>query len=217
LTQVDRKAYRLIGKAAFTLGRAAVATDQGWLYWRPTRWGVGAFFACVALLAVLGGVGQPLAAVLGFAGIAAGTAAAGQRMRSELSDDGQTLALRRSAFTAVRCAGPLWLAMCGIYGALLVWHLSDKRAGAFSAAVAAVILVAVVGSLARNVARIDGLDREVLLRSAAFAFFATALSAATYALFEAFDNAPRLSMWVVWTFGMLTWAVSTAVVKARLS
>jgi hypothetical protein len=57
----------------------------------------------------------------------------------------------------------------------------------------------------------------VFLRSAAFSFFATVLAAMSYAMFEALDGAPHLSMWTVWTFGMLTWAASTAVVKARLS
>jgi hypothetical protein len=34
-------------------------------------------------------------------------------------------------------------------------------------------------------------------------------------MFEVFSDAPKLSMWVVWTVGMVAWGVSMAIVGRR--
>jgi len=61
------------------------------------------------------------------------------------------------------------------------------------------------------------LDRLLLSESTSVAFFLTMLASLTYALLESWVDAPPLSLWNVWTFGMLTWIVTFAFLGRRYS
>jgi hypothetical protein len=61
------------------------------------------------------------------------------------------------------------------------------------------------------------LDRLLLSESTSVAFFLTMLASLTYALLESWVDAPPLSLWNVWTFGMLTWIATFAILGRRYS
>lgn len=61
------------------------------------------------------------------------------------------------------------------------------------------------------------LDRLVFSESTSIAHFVTMLGALTYALFESWLDVPQVSMWNVWTFGMLAWLISWALQRRRYS
>jgi hypothetical protein len=63
--------------------------------------------------------------------------------------------------------------------------------------------------------RKDGVERQVFLQSTSLAFFITVLGAISYALFEVFAEAPKLSMWLVWSWGMAAWGIGSAVIAKR--
>ena len=64
--------------------------------------------------------------------------------------------------------------------------------------------------------RQEGLEREVLMRSASVAFFSTMIVSLTYGLFEAFAEAPNLSAWWVYLLGMCAWAAASLVMQRRM-
>jgi hypothetical protein len=61
------------------------------------------------------------------------------------------------------------------------------------------------------------LERMLFSESTSLAFFLTMIGAITYSLLEAWVDAPRLSMWVVWSVGMGSWAILSLVLKRRYS
>lgn len=69
------------------------------------------------------------------------------------------------------------------------------------------IALAAIGLVIRRGRRTTELDRFVFSESTSIAFFATMLGALTYGLLESVVDAPRLSAWATWMFGMATWAV----------
>lgn len=68
----------------------------------------------------------------------------------------------------------------------------------------------------RLIARRDGVERFAQTESAAYAFWVTVLAALAYGLLEAFSHAPHLSMWAVWSFGMITWGAALTLLNRRL-
>jgi hypothetical protein len=81
-------------------------------------------------------------------------------------------------------------------------------------------VAAVVGAMVvaiRGGRRSRELERFLFSESTSIAFFVTMLGAVTYALLEAWLDAPKLSMWLVWSFGMLSWIVASSVFKRRYS
>ena len=64
--------------------------------------------------------------------------------------------------------------------------------------------------------RQEGLEREVLMRSASVAFFTTMIASLTYGLFEAFAEAPNQSAWWVYLLGMGAWAATSLVMQRRM-
>jgi hypothetical protein len=149
-------------------------------------------------------------------GIGVGALFAGVGLRPELSDDDHQASLATAVITAIGCAGPIWLGVEVLLAAVFGWNVAGERGGAVFAVAGSAALVVAMGLAYQAAAGREGIDREVLFRSASFAFVATLLAAVTYALLESLAGAPRLSMWAVWTFGMLTWAAATGVYRRRM-
>ena len=84
---------------------------------------------------------------------------------------------------------------------------------------AAQILIAVVAMLliVRFVQRSKELERMVSLEATFLAFLATVIGVFTYALFEAWLDAPRLPMGVVWIFAVTCWIFFSSVIGRRYS
>ncbi len=89
--------------------------------------------------------------------------------------------------------------------------------GPLMAGLAAIALVAAMATVARVQWRKEGVERQVFLESTCIAFFITVVTSAAYALFEVLADAPQISLWSVWSLGMLTWAVTGSVRTRRLS
>lgn len=75
------------------------------------------------------------------------------------------------------------------------------------AGVSAAIAVLWTGGAFRAARRSVELERLLVTESASMASFLTMLGSLTYSLFESWVGLPKLSMWVVFAFGMWTWAV----------
>ncbi len=65
--------------------------------------------------------------------------------------------------------------------------------------------------------RQEGVERELLMRSASVAFFSTMVASLTYGLFEAFAAAPNLSAWWFYSLGMLAWLGISLVMQRRMA
>ena len=87
--------------------------------------------------------------------------------------------------------------------------------GVLAALIIAVALVT-VGVLFRSARRTKEVDRVVVAEATSWSFFATMSAALTYGLLESFTNAPRLSMWSVWMFGMTAWVVASRLFARKL-
>jgi hypothetical protein len=61
------------------------------------------------------------------------------------------------------------------------------------------------------------LELQLFSQSTSIAFFVTMIGAITYALLESWIDAPRLSMWVVWSVGMGSWALLSILLQRRYS
>jgi hypothetical protein len=81
--------------------------------------------------------------------------------------------------------------------------------GTIVAGVAGIFLTARAGRSTRE------LDRLLFTEATSVAFFVTMMSSLGYALLEVWIDAPRLSMWFVWTVGMGAWIVASTVLKRR--
>lgn len=189
-----------------------------------TRWGrlwrYAAFAACVALLctaAAVGSTGAAAGAAAALAGVLTGVVFASGRARAEISDDDRRAPVGQAVDIAIRAGGLVWLGLATTYAVMLTWQLDHRHVSAALVALAAVALSASVMVGVRAAWRSDGVDRAVLMHSAAFSFCLTMAAAVSYALFESLSAAPRLNMWVVWGFGGGTWAVSSVVIRRRMS
>lgn len=76
--------------------------------------------------------------------------------------------------------------------------------------------LAAVGVLIRAGRRSKELERFVFSESTSLAFFATMLAALTYALLESLVEAPRLTAWSAWAFGMGGWGVISIAMSRSL-
>jgi hypothetical protein len=72
-------------------------------------------------------------------------------------------------------------------------------------------------AVVRTARRSKELERFLSVEATSLAFFTTMIGVITYALLEVWVSAPRLSMWVVWTFGMFSWAAYSIVLGRRYS
>lgn len=62
----------------------------------------------------------------------------------------------------------------------------------------------------------DGIERTVYSESAAIAFLVTMLSALSYGFLQESTDAPSLSGFVVWSFGMGIWALVSMAMNWRM-
>jgi len=67
----------------------------------------------------------------------------------------------------------------------------------------------------RIMVRREGVERLVYVQAASIAFAATMFAAIAYAIVEELADAPALTMWWVWTFGIAVWMVSAFVLTRR--
>lgn len=186
-----------------------------------------AFAAAVLLLVppmVDGDGGARIGAVFALAGMGGGLAAVVNRLRLDHSDDAVAPSAGSIVVDAISMTGPVWAALCVVFLAVLAlgpgqdgadnqltWLEPVVAAGAGAALVAAMVWGVLTSS------RREGVERQVLYESAAIAFMVTVLGAAVYALFESFVDAPRLSMWVVWSVGMAVFTVLSVVRHNRVA
>ncbi len=82
------------------------------------------------------------------------------------------------------------------------------------AATAAITSLTVAAVSAR---RVEGVERYVFGEATSASFFVTMGAALAYALLEVTAGAPTISMWAVWTVGMLSWVATSVVVSRRVT
>ncbi len=91
------------------------------------------------------------------------------------------------------------------------WALIAIAAGTIVSSVAGTLSAFLGGRRSKEV------DRLMFTESITIAFFVTMLFALSYGLLEAWFKAPKLSMWLVFTVGMVSWVVSSLVFRRRYS
>ena len=64
--------------------------------------------------------------------------------------------------------------------------------------------------------RYEGIERDIMYRSTSIAFFTTMAFSLSTALLDSFVRGTAPHPWWFYTVGMLTWAVSTLVMRRRL-
>jgi hypothetical protein len=126
-----------------------------------------------------------------------------------------TLAFGRRS--AVVGAIGLYVVLVGVGSVLQTQE--PRPSGALIAIAIGTIVAAGIALFAsvRKGRRSRELDRMLFTEATSVAFFVTMLSAVTYALLESWVDAPKLSMWFVWTVGMGAWIVSATTFKRRYS
>jgi multisubunit Na+/H+ antiporter MnhB subunit len=122
--------------------------------------------------------------------------------------------VRRSA------AAASWASYVVLVGVGSVLQAREPRPdGALIAIAVGTIVTGVVGLVyvARKGRQSRELDRMLFTEATSIAFFVTMVSAISYALLESWIDAPKLSMWFVWTVGMGAWIVASSVFRRRYS
>lgn len=169
------------------------------------------FFGAYALLilAATGPMpGSYIGALFGVAGMSVGLATVAWSRKSELD-----IGFWSSCWHVARM-WRLWIFFLALFASILTGLLSGAE-GPLFAVVTAGITASLFLVAALPLLRDQGVEREVLLKSTALAFFVTMVFVIGAAGVEVFTNSPRLSMWVVWSVGMFTWAISTPVIARR--
>ncbi len=184
-------------------------------------WANFAFGMSVGLLVTALAVGSTaarLGALGGLAGIAFGTAVAVRRHRREYESPQEVPPLPKLVLAAVAESGGFFFYLSAYLALVMLATLDTGEKPldgtiaepAFATAATLALAVALV-SAGRREFRREGVERVVFLESTCIAFFVTVIAAAGYALFEALADAPTISMWVIWSVGMLAWAIASGV------
>ncbi|HUP84490.1 MAG TPA: hypothetical protein VM143_02375 [Acidimicrobiales bacterium] len=193
----------------------------------PPVWPLFVFSATVAFLAVpiaIGSAGARLGALGGLAGMVVPFLLGVRRARLvDHGDDAAPPSFFELARESTARAGRMFVYVAGyILLVFLVWMApaSGQRkdsglAGLVVATVASGLIIATVVDGARLQRRMGGVERQIFLQSTSLAFFVTVLGAVAYALFEVFLDAPKLSMWLLWSWGMAAWGIGSAVIAKR--
>lgn len=194
---------------------------------RPPVWPLLVFSATIAFLAIpiaIGSAGARLGAFGGLAGMVVPFLLGVRRTRLvDHGDDATPPSFFELARESTAQAGRMFVYIAGYI--LLVFLVamapaSGQRkdsgvAGAVVATLAAALIIATIVDGARLQRRKDGVERQIFLQSTSLAFFITVLGAVAYALFEVFVDAPKLSMWLLWSWGMAAWGIGSAVIAKR--
>jgi hypothetical protein len=99
--------------------------------------------------------------------------------------------------------------------AYVIAFVALDAAGVLAAGVASVALVANGYLGARAALRRHGLERDQFVMATSTAFLFTTGACGVWTMFEIFADAPRLSMGVPWTIGVVTWLGTSAVLHRR--
>jgi hypothetical protein len=182
---------------------------------------LGGTVLVLAVPAVLGSGGRRLGALCAIASIVVGTALVVRQHRA----DGAAAGGWWGVADALARTGWGGLGAAIVMTTLVLWSTApgsgsreDARwLGPLVAAGVAVALIAPIAAGARAAVRREGIERDALLKATSLAFFVTVLGAGAYALFEVMADAPAVSMWTVWSVGMLTWAVASSVLLRRVA
>lgn len=173
---------------------------------------------------VRGNAGARVGAVAGLVAIAGGLAVSIRRLRRvEYAESERSPTLAELAREAVNGLGRYFVYMSAYIAFVIVAAAapdSGERAAQglriALAAAAAVALAAAIADVVRLQWRKEGVERQIFLESTCVAFFVTVVASAAYALFEVMADAPRLTMWLPWSLGMFTWAVTASRRSRRL-
>lgn len=187
---------------------------------------VAAFVGAVLLLLLpiaLASGGLRIGAAGGLAGMLAGFAALVNWRRIEHADDADASGIAALAVEAISISGLFWTALCAFFAVVLLAEVapaSGRRAevewlGPLLAVGAGGALAVAMVWAVKTARRQEGVERAVFHESGAIAFILTIVGAAIYALFEAFADAPKLSMWAVWGFGWAVYTVVSGVLRHR--
>ena len=123
-------------------------------------------------------------------------------------------------FIGRNASGAAWafyVALVGVGGAL---QARDPRPDLALVAIAiGTVATGAVGLLLmmRTGRRRRELDRVMFTEATSTAFFVTMMSSLGYALLESWIDAPKLSMWFVWTVGVGSWLVASFAFRRRYS
>lgn len=179
--------------------------------------------AFLVIPVAIGGPGARLGALCAMGAILVGFGAGLRRVRREHDDDPRPPSFAALARESTASSGRMLAYVAGYI--VLVFLVAAAPGsgprresgglGILVAAAAGALLAATLVDGARFHLRREGVERDVFFQSTSVAFFATVIAAVWYALFEVFADAPELSMWTVWSFGMLAWAMASAVLRRR--
>jgi hypothetical protein len=183
--------------------------------------GYAGFGLCSVVLAVVfatGEAGARVGAVCGFLGLVGAVAAIVRGDRHEHGDDPAPPRLAASIGHAMGWTGAAWFGIAAFVG---LSYLGTARhppvAGAVIAVGAAAIgLGATFFMVARGLITTEGVEREQYLVSTSIAFMVTMAGAAGAAIAQTAFDAPRVSLWWVYSGGILAWLVASAVYGRRV-
>lgn len=119
-----------------------------------------------------------------------------------------------------RASAAAWGTYVALVGIGSVLQAQEPRPDGALIAIAVGTIVSGVGGvflLVRIGRESKELDRLLFSEATSMAFFVTMTCALSYALLESWIEAPRLSMWFVWTVGMGAWILAAALFKRRYS
>lgn len=163
--------------------------------------------ALLAWYAVHHGGGERIGAIGGMVGVGLGMSAATAAVRREHGDPKPSLVATMNVVS--RGAAVVFVGMAVYFAAAFI------AGGAVVPILGGAAMLVSLAWAPVAVLRREGIEREVLLRATCFGFFVTVLGSAFYAMFESFADAPRVSMWVPYAVGMLTWSIAASVLQHR--
>lgn len=180
-------------------------------------WPIASLGACVLLLCVplvFGNLSARIGAVIGLVGMFAGLSLSVRRLRRVEHGESEP-GPRVDQLVSQAIAGMTVYFVClAAYLAFVLAAVASGpqvATGTLAAAGAAVALSVAITFVARRRWLSEGVERVVFLEATCIAFFVTVVGSGGYALFEVLAGAPRISLWAVWSVGMLAWVVAGAV------
>lgn len=181
--------------------------------------GYAGFTVCAMALAVgavTGGGGARIGGACGLLGLVAAVWAIVRGDRREHAEEHRPLAT--SVSEAMRWTGVSWFGVAAFVAiAFLASNDGSTALKAVAITAAAIGLGGTFVVIVRGSLRAEGVERELYLVSTSVAFVMTMVGIAIYALAESAFGAPKLSLWWVYTGGIVTWVVTSAIYKRRIS
>ena len=182
--------------------------------------------AIVGSLLVPIAIGSPTARVVALVGLAvaaAGCVAGIRRLRVEHADEARPpttfeLLVELVSGSVASLVGVSEFLVVVYFATLAPGSASREEAGWVMPLLAVVaadgLLLAILMATVRFRGR-EGVEREVHVKATSVGFLVVVLAAGVYGVFEVLTDAPRMSMWWVWSFGIAAWFVSARVIERR--